>query len=1433
MDKEELNLPDPNEVKGIDTAEGEPVKSEEPVKKTAKRPLPKLDTSIRFKTPKTEQEAFERGIGAAAGSSASGSAVSGTNLLVSKQPLQSLFAEVDLAKAIPDPLEREKFISEHGTRMQQLMGDKYAIRFDKDFEDYAKFKEQKYNSEVKRFIDELDENQKWYESSFNNVAKLIGSTIWNTAGGLVPTAYGIGSALFNWDASKFYDNSVAHFWDDAQHKMDVKLAVYGGSSWVEDRNKNFFARFYNNPGKSLNQDVTPAVSFIAAVVLTEMAAGILAGPTGGTSLAASASRLGAISTNLFGKGLRFIRGVDQLSDMQNLRRLAELTSAYRKGIGFTASMVRTAGYESGLIARGTQEQTEMKAKTNVLLEKGYSYDQINEILLDPEKQKEVFSSDEIRKIKEAGHKAGDMSLFLNIPLVGASNMIQFSKAFSSGYRINKALERLNPLNIRGTVAQGGKVIARADAVSKFRRAAGYGATIIKSPISEGFEEYAQGVMEQGFSDYWSAPFSEDSAIRTASFIDTMTNASRNYVNSREGIDSITIGATMGLLGIRLPVRINKQTGKPEFGFESYGGARQEFKELREDVQKARAFAAGLEQDNINPIIQGNFKNFLQSVSSQEEMDTFLKKNDVFNYKNKEYESFHSYITKRVNEGVEDVVFQELDALEQIPLDNFNDQFAFKTQDKSLKFTEETRKETINKIRKSTESIIEAKKAVDTMFADSTTLVDGLISKYKGVLKSGEIENVEQLAQPLKEQMTFLYGANINLQEREKALEKEINDLTQGQIAPNALFKTSALNRLLAKIAVFDKVQGKTEFATTAKELYKASLNEWKENDPVSYRQHHKMVEPLLQDLVLMKERKAHLAALFESLFTAKGASKFMDLHDDLRENFLARVAEEIIKRKEEELANAKSSNKVDKVERDLESINPELAKEVAEKKLAKELTDAEKELQSNIASIAKEQGKTQKEVVDDLDANTIIKVLQKTPAVFNEILKRLKEKGKPVIGVQNIDQLAEAIGDDPDVRIRIANEFKELLKIEQDKRGVVIEKLDLVDPEQLEIDESEPTDDNIDDINSDDFYERAQKRFEKNSIFKTGTQVTEQGVIPVAHDKKFSDNKLVRNTSTGKYEVWTDDKGNTTDHPIDNAVVNSPDFLPNEDLRNNVREATFKIADNEWNKTHSNPEDIAIDVYYEDNFIGRLPAFKKGMPAHLLALRKAVMKGEASEIVEEALPSNALEGGQTPSPLRYKGANPAVDTIVTRTIGKTKQILLIRRKDGTAEGGKWAFPGGFQDTTAKKGEAWVKGKEDAKSAAQRELMEETGLSTKQLPKKSFTLVGTFDDRGRDPRNTEESWVESTVYRVELPEGTGENVKGMDDASDARWINIDELQNMPDSDFAFDHADILNKENLRTSRKQKIDTNFDTIIEQLAKSKVNVFFNENQEFKKCD
>ena len=152
--------------------------------------------------------------------------------------------------------------------------------------------------------------------------------------------------------------------------------------------------------------------------------------------------------------MRLARGLDTLSDVQKAAQLARHTAKFKRGLGTMATMVRTAGYESSLIARDTYQSTKDKSIRNYInsdvgVKRGLKqkYENIirenmdefgnlsiteSEVLA--ELEKDIPKKDRIR-IENNAENAGELAWFSNIPLVGFSNMMQFPRIFNSSYRL--------------------------------------------------------------------------------------------------------------------------------------------------------------------------------------------------------------------------------------------------------------------------------------------------------------------------------------------------------------------------------------------------------------------------------------------------------------------------------------------------------------------------------------------------------------------------------------------------------------------------------------------------------------------------------------------------------------------------------------------------------------------------------------------------------------------------------------------------------------------------------------------------------------------------------------------------------------------------------------------------------------------------------------
>jgi len=128
----------------------------------------------------------------------------------------------------------------------------------------------------------------------------------------------------------------------------------------------------------------------------------------------------------------------------------------------------------------------------------------------------------------------------------------------------------------------------------------------------------------------------------------------------------------------------------------------------------------------------------------------------------------------------------------------------------------------------------------------------------------------------------------------------------------------------------------------------------------------------------------------------------------------------------------------------------------------------------------------------------------------------------------------------------------------------------------------------------------------------------------------------------------------------------------------------------------------------------------------------------------------------------YKWPRPmvTVDAIVFDISGDKLRVLLIKRGNEPFKG-QWAFPGGF-----------VEMDEELENAVTRELAEETGLTGVKLEQ-----FHTFGKCGRDPRGRN-----ITIAFIGTTKNT--EIKGGDDATEAKWFEIDALPKM-----GFDHDNV--------------------------------------------
>jgi len=155
---------------------------------------------------------------------------------------------------------------------------------------------------------------------------------------------------------------------------------------------------------------------------------------------------------------------------------------------------------------------------------------------------------------------------------------------------------------------------------------------------------------------------------------------------------------------------------------------------------------------------------------------------------------------------------------------------------------------------------------------------------------------------------------------------------------------------------------------------------------------------------------------------------------------------------------------------------------------------------------------------------------------------------------------------------------------------------------------------------------------------------------------------------------------------------------------------------------------------------------------------------EAMILTNKSKKKNGESGSKRKKKYCYEHPRPAVtvDVALFYRGARNVEVLLIKRAREPFKG-RWAFPGGFVDED-----------ESLKNAAERELLEETGIEKVDLKQ-----VGAFGDPGRDPRGHTVSVVFTALLENQ------KEAKAADDAADVAWHSVARLPRL-----AFDHKKIL-------------------------------------------
>ena len=246
--------------------------------------------------------------------------------------------------------------------------------------------------------------------------------------------------------------------------------------------------------------------------------------------------------------------------------------------------------------------------------------------------------EELNRIQEDQAKMGNMEMFLNIPLLTASNLFQFGKLYANGFKSQRILSKLNKKNALQITANS-----------------------LGSGLSEGLEEVAQGAIsniaglgyEQDVMNFYAAKRDLEAEKTTIDWMKAISKGLNDTFNSSSTAEEFLIGSLTGLLG--MPVFGKANTKNAWLGKDKIiglaggiGGEIQDAREYNERIDKIVNYIN--ERTANNKDVLNYYQGLIRHAKTQKDMDAAASVGNTKDFKNAEFEQMLSDIMMFDNAG---------------------------------------------------------------------------------------------------------------------------------------------------------------------------------------------------------------------------------------------------------------------------------------------------------------------------------------------------------------------------------------------------------------------------------------------------------------------------------------------------------------------------------------------------------------------------------------------------------------------------------------------------------------------------------------------------------------------------------------------------------------------------------------------------------------
>ena len=371
------------------------------------------------------------------------------------------------------------------------------------------------------------------------------------------------------------------------------------------------------------------------------------------------------------------------------------------------------------------------------------------------------------KLTEDRLKMGNADLLMNIPILTASNLIQFGRMYANGFKT--ARKATNIVGKAGEYTTGrttGKGIVRA----------------ALSPLSEGLEEISQGAAsrisgnyyEDDVNNFYKAKIDPQAEQETLSWMKSFAQGINETVNDGSSWEEFFIGTLTGALGMPRFRGIRSSEGRLQSPVTLEGGTIGEFREYRDKMNRENEIANYMNERVQSPEFRNYYQGLIRHNKYQNDMNQAVENNDEFEFKNAEHAQLISDIAMFDNAGK----LEDLTTLVNSAYDTSDENLVAIVENTTSTITDENGKESkvgpfIDKNGNPMYSTPEGKQEMIDKLTQTKDEMLNTITNYTKIKDDIDVRTGQQLSDEQLEELTWLKSQIGNWQDRANQLSSEV------------------------------------------------------------------------------------------------------------------------------------------------------------------------------------------------------------------------------------------------------------------------------------------------------------------------------------------------------------------------------------------------------------------------------------------------------------------------------------------------------------------------------------------------------------------------------------------------------------------------------------------------------------------------------------